>query len=225
MATLPANLPDISKAKLPVSYEAAKVALAECAQIDECAKWADQAEVLASYAKQAGDETLRKTADRIQARAIRRCGELLRAIKPSDEPGRPRNNGVGAHPISRSQAASDAGLSRHQKRDALRVAKIPTDAFERAVESDDPPTVTRLATSGKAPRPLVDLKGRDPHEFALSTQAQGHLRRLVEFCDEVKPEAVARGAMPKEWTVMKGQITKAVRWLERLAAVIEKERA
>lgn len=33
---------------------------------------------LASYAKQADDDTLRKQADRIQARAVRRCGELLK---------------------------------------------------------------------------------------------------------------------------------------------------
>lgn len=225
MATLPANLPDISRAKLPVSYEAAKVALAECAEIDECAKWADQAEVLASYAKQAGDETLRKTADRIQARAIRRCGELLRAIKPSDAPGRPRANGGGTPTISRAQAAKDAGLSRDQRVTALRVSKIPAPVFDRAVESDDPPTVTKLAEQGKAPRPLVDLKGRDPKDFAISTQGQGHLKRLAEFADEVKPEVVARGAMPNEWAVLKGHAARVGRWLERLTAAIEKERA
>ncbi len=56
----------VTNARLPAAYEAAKVALANCASIDECQQWANKAEALASYAKQADDDTLRKQADRIQ---------------------------------------------------------------------------------------------------------------------------------------------------------------
>jgi hypothetical protein len=56
-------------------------ALATCAKIDECKNWADKAEALASYAKQANDRDLHVMADRIQARAIRREGELLEEIE------------------------------------------------------------------------------------------------------------------------------------------------
>jgi hypothetical protein len=42
----------------------------------------------------------------------------------------------------RFATAQEAGLSRHQTVTALRVARIPADEFEQAVESDDPPTVT-----------------------------------------------------------------------------------
>ena len=95
--------------------------------------------------RNAATDTLRKMADRIQARAIDRCGELLKAI----EPGKPGPRSVGASPpISRAQAARDAGLSRDQRHTALRVASIPRDEFERLVESDDPPTVTELARRG-----------------------------------------------------------------------------
>ena len=87
LPALPADLPNIAKARLPVVYEGAKTALAECSRIDECQEWADKAEALASYAKQAQDDELRRMADRIQARAIRRCGELLNAIKSAA--GRP----------------------------------------------------------------------------------------------------------------------------------------
>jgi hypothetical protein len=54
------------------------------------------------------------TAERIQARAIQRCGELLRAIKRPEQGGRPSKNGGSAAPVSRAQAARDAGLSRDQ---------------------------------------------------------------------------------------------------------------
>lgn len=44
---------------------------------------------------------------------------------------------------------------------------FPTDEFEDAVESDEPPTVTALAERGKKlqPKPLVDLEGRSPEGF------------------------------------------------------------
>ncbi len=53
-------------------------ALASCERIDECKTWANKAEALASYAKMADDDSLRLLADRIQARAVRRMGELLK---------------------------------------------------------------------------------------------------------------------------------------------------
>jgi hypothetical protein len=51
--------------------------------------------------------------------------------------------------LTRTQAATDAGLSRNQKNTALRVTSIPPDEFEAAVESDKPPTKMR---NGAGPR-------------------------------------------------------------------------
>lgn len=55
----------------------------------------------------------------------------------------------GSDPSSRSKAANDAGLSERQRKTALRVANIPEEDFEQAVESDYPPSVTALAEAGK----------------------------------------------------------------------------
>lgn len=70
-------------------------------------------------------------------------------------------------------------MSERQQVTAIRVANIPEHDFERQVESDKPPTVTALAEQGKkpAPRPVVDLKGRDPGEFNRS------LHFVAEFED------------------------------------------
>ncbi len=60
-------------------------------------------------------------ADRIQARAIRRCGELLRQIQPAR--GANQNIREGDHPkVTRESVADAAGLSEHQRKTALRVA-------------------------------------------------------------------------------------------------------
>src|SRR6516165_7069055 len=133
-------------------------ALPDCAQIDECLAWANKAETLASYARQAHDDEMRKMADRIQARALKRCGELLREIEPSR--GANQHIRAGALPkVTRTLMATNAGLSEHHRKTALRVANVPEAEFERAVESDQPPTVTALGERGKIPRvrPPADL--------------------------------------------------------------------
>jgi len=48
---LPELPEDINGARLPVVYEEAKRALAECSRLDECQQWADKAEAIASYAR------------------------------------------------------------------------------------------------------------------------------------------------------------------------------
>lgn len=158
------------EARLPASYEAAKQALANCEQIDECVTWADKAAALASYAKQAKDDELMKRSTRIRDRAIRRAGELLKQIEPAKGVRTDLEHRGGTTPmLTRKQAAEEAGLSNDQMKQAIRVANVPSEEFERQVESANPPTVTKLAEQGKqvapAPKPVIDLKGRDPAEF------------------------------------------------------------
>lgn len=173
------TLPSISNAQLPVTYERAKTALAECSQIDECKEWADKASALASYARQSKDDSLRKMAERIKARAIRRAGELLKQIEKSN-----KHQNAGDRKLTRSGAATEAGMSPHQQRTAQEVASVPESEFTEMVESDSPPTVTKLAEIGTK-RQLVDLEGRDPKEFnrALHFVAlfERHLRASNNF--------------------------------------------
>jgi hypothetical protein len=95
-------------------------------------------------------DTLRKMADRIQARAVRRCGELL---KQFDGRGgdRTKTDGAVSSAPSRKEAAQQAGLSERQPVTSVRVANIPADMFESLIESDNPPTVTKLAEIGEQP--------------------------------------------------------------------------
>ena len=122
-ARLPLGLPLLGAVHLPQ-----QLARAAVAHVIMSRSWA---------CREADDDTLRTMADRIQARTIRRCGELLRAIKQAPA-GRPKL-GVAPPPISRSQAVRDAGLSVDQRKTAIRVARIPKPEFEQAVESERPP--------------------------------------------------------------------------------------
>jgi len=215
-----ADLPSIATARLPAVYEAAKNALAECSRIDECMEWANKAAALASYAKQAGDEEMEKMARRIRGRAIRRCGELLKQIEPAS--GKRTDLQPSDGTDTRSGAAREAGLSERQKVTALRVANVPAAEFERAIESDRP-TIGGIADIGRkpAPKPLVDLQGRDPEEFAISTQGQGVLREFAAFAAKTDARLVARGALPDEFSAMRQHIAAIDGWLDQLVVALE----
>jgi hypothetical protein len=54
------------------------------------------------------------------------------------------------------EAAERAGISEHQRKQAVRVANVPREQFDAAVESETPPTVTALAEMGKDGKRAAD---------------------------------------------------------------------
>lgn len=193
----------VDRARLPQSYEAAKNALANCMSIDECQTWANKAEALASYAKQANDDSLQKYAMRIQARAVRRAGELL---KMYDGRGGDRTKTeVNRHSApSRRDAAKKAGLSEWKTKAAVRVASVPEEDFERAIEADTPPNITNLAGMNKP-----------PEGFRQATHLIGAVKRFAEFCGQNNPERVANGVLPHEAHEIRALVSTIDGWLDR----------
>ncbi len=191
----------VDEARLPQTYHRARGALERCSRLDECKDWSDKAEALASYAKQAGDETLMKMAIRIRDRAIRRAGELLKQIEPG-QGARDGKREVDARLPLRGEAAAAAGMSPHQAKQAIRVANVPADQFEEQVESETPPTVTALASQGtkSAPRPVIDLKGRDPGEFNRSLHFVAEFEYYAKAVAELDLDLLLPGLTPPEKT-------------------------
>jgi hypothetical protein len=188
---------DMTNAPLPVAYERAAQAIAECDRIDECKSWADKAAALASYARQADDKTLENYAIRIRSRAIKRSGELLKEFEPQKGGDRKseeyQTDGTGPL-ITRKDAAEAAGMSERQAKTAVRVANVPTEEFERQVESDTPPTITKLAEQGKKSAPQAAIK---PPGFAEATKFIGDLERLRAFLNDKPPEFIIGGMLKK----------------------------
>ena len=205
------NLPSIIDAPLPAVYERAAKALAECSRIDECQDWANKAQAMASYARQANDETLMNMATRIKGRAIRRCGELLQRIEPA------RGARADLGPVaSRGSVANGAGLSERQRKTALRVASIPAAKFESQIESASPPTVTTLAKQGTTakPKPIVDLAGIDPQDYARATEAMGNLRRFADYCGAHDAAMIASAIQSHEVALVRVQVASVDAWLD-----------
>lgn len=145
----------IRPANFPATYEAAKTALARCEAIDECQDWANKAAAIAVYARQSKDDSLVIMAQRIQARAIRRCGELLTQIPPT--PPTHTRKVVGL--VTRSTAAEAAGLTEDQKNKAIQIAKVPECEFSNLVESGSPPSIRALSKIGAQKRSPGRPKG------------------------------------------------------------------
>lgn len=209
METLPENI-DVSSAALPASYEAAKTALANCSSIDECQEWANKAQALASYAKQADDDTLEKYAIRIRARAVRRCGELLKQFDGRGD----HMKKEAAHP-SQNDIAAQAGMSEHQTKQAVRVANVPEETFDAAVDGEQKTTITKLAEMGKKKINPYPEAAPAPKGFTRATQAIGTVNEFAKFCRNNDPIHVAGGVLEYEVSDLRSDITTIDNWLDR----------
>lgn len=138
---------------------------------------------------------LRKMADRIQARAIKRCGDLLREIESQSKANlKQYRDSAKATSVTRAQAADGVGLSRDKAIRAIRIANVPDEEFREAIESDVPESKTALAERGKQSRqkPIVDIGDRDPEEQKI---ADSLIAAFSEFINEqIRPALLARQA-------------------------------
>jgi hypothetical protein len=222
---------NVANAPLPVSYETAKTAIAECARLDECKDWADKAEALRSYARQADDESLVKMANRIRDRALRRAGELLKQFdgRRENNPSGKAGTQKGGAPLlgpSQRDVAREAGMSADQQKNAVRIANIDEDEFEELVDGPNPPTVTELAQKGKKPRekktePALPAPPPRPHGFEQATHALGTLRRFAEFCETQDPAFVANGVLSHEVEEARVRVGVIDVWLDRFVTALK----
>jgi hypothetical protein len=145
------------QAKLPANYIAARNALAQCVRVDECAKWAAKALALQSYARQMKDGQMEHDAQRIRDRAMQRAGELLGEIK-KEKTGPKQLKSHEGQKLTRSQAASDAGLSPKQAKTAMEIARVEKKLADEMIEATPPASVRELAAAGRTARPKPEPK-------------------------------------------------------------------
>lgn len=216
---LPNNIYDLSiqDARFPEVYERAKITLSECASIDECKEWADKAAALASYAKQANDDSLEQLSMRIRARAIRRAGELLKTFDGRPINAKKQSNGSDTLFPTQQQAAERVGMSKRQQVTAVRVANIDEKEFEEAIESEKPPTLTALAEKGR--QYLMKPK---PEGFAEATQVIGDLSDLAKSCERRNPKIIANAMEVHEVLEAQKNISVIEEWLEEFKSELIK---
>ena len=215
-------LPTIKDARLPTTYVRAVTALEKCEHLDECKDWADKAAALASYGRQSKDEALLKTAIRIRARAVRRSGELIEAVESGR--GAHLRRGGESPSLNRKTAAAAAGFSDDQRKQALRVAALSKEEFESQVESDKPPTASKLAKLGTVTPPhVIKQMKRDAKRpgFSEALYFIAALKRMADECEEHEPKFVAGGVVPHETKRAKAHATQVSKWLRAFASSLK----
>jgi hypothetical protein len=177
----------------------------------------------------AGDHSLRLLADRIQARAVRRMGELLRQFDGRGDHMKKDGNVLF---LTQKQAAERAQISERQRKTAVCVANIPENTFEAAVESEKPATVTKLAEMGRAGRKnktaaqLDEISDDMLDEISDDMRADNIIEILAELRDgtaAVSPETVAAGVRDSEVHDALADVEPIRVWLDRyVAALLER---
>jgi len=209
-----AEAPEI---QLPKLYLAARQAIEACASIDECKEWADKSAALRAYAVMRDDVALTSYAQRIHLRSVRRIGLLLKQIPRADESTRYGQEGT-LPPVTRTSVATEAGLSEHQRKTALRVASIPGSDFEAATSDRVvPPTVTRLAEQGTAVRGIpagtVSVRTLGAYSKACETLAQ-----FAQFCERNEPIDSAHLVHAEDVETVCRCVAVADQWLDQFVA-------
>jgi hypothetical protein len=95
-----------------------------------------------------------------------------------------------------SKMARAVGMSRHQMYQALQVADIPEDEFERLVEGAEPPTVTEFAAIGRSTRaPAAKARPSKPTRVVLDLAPTDVLLLdvLATATNKTRAEVVADG--------------------------------
>jgi hypothetical protein len=214
---LPAGI-DVASASLPATYENAKRALAECEQIDECKEWADKAAALASYAKQAENQELFDIARRIQARAVRRYGELLREFDGRGGDAKSKSTATDTFAPTQNKVARKAGLSKRKQVTAVRVARVPEEKFEELVEKERPASISELAELGKEPaKAEVSQEGATEKRLTL-----GSMRRLSS-CADYSPTMIADALSEEEHAEFRTLALRIGRWLAEVAESLKEK--
>ncbi len=219
VAPLPVKLPAIAESGLPVSYEAAKLAIQKCESPLECRTMADKAAAMRVYALMRDDKELHNRAVRLQAWADRRWGELDKELNPDRrQENLKQNQSPDRKAHARPIGEAPDGTTDYQRKISRRLASIPGEEFTRQVESPNPPTVRQLAEQGKTPREWV--RQTSPWAAIESAEARegcATLEAFAAFCADHEPELIGRVVSAAEVEALRPLIATAGEWIARLA--------
>jgi hypothetical protein len=126
---------------VPVEYETACRALAECSTLDEAKYWDNKADALAAWAKIYKNDQAGLAAKQLKLHAYKRMGELAYEISPRVHCGSEARPG-GARGFSGGpfKPLLANGLSRSAATAACKLARIPEPTFDALISHPRPPS-------------------------------------------------------------------------------------
>lgn len=188
---------------VPVQYETAMAALAECREIDEAKIWSDKADALAAWAKIYHSDEADRQAKLLKLHAYRRMGELAKELRPSGREivacpnfGHGKGAKSQATPGPRS-LLMESGLSSSQADAAVRLSKIPGPQFENLISADKIPSPAYATGLGKA---------------SAAQLCSARISVLASSTRSISPSEFVKGA-PQKGSVWRENAEEVYEWL------------
>lgn len=187
-----------AKAIVPIRYEQAIVAIAQCCTLDEAKTWTTKAEALAAWAKIYRDDAVSIEARRLKLHAWRRMGILAGEI-------RPMGSSIGRRgPLSLLQ---ETGFSKSASTQMRYLGNMAAEKFDAIVKSDRQVSPSRLINVELSANPAwKDMQQR------LST-----LRAILRRND---PSELGHSLSEREATTARQTISEIYRWIEKFDSAL-----
>lgn len=219
MSDLPATT---GKVNLPATYTAAKSALAKCVKLDECREWANKADAMIAYGKQAKDTSMVDMATRIATRAMDRLGELIDEIPKAQGTRSDLVQPTTPSEVTRKDAIKSAGLSVGQGLEAVRLARFKAaepEEYEAMLENPEgPATRTEMAERGKQKRtpkaPPVKPPEHSHPQFRVALNVNGSIKDTAEQATKHDPKGLAEATRPDSIAGIIQGIDRLRSWLD-----------
>lgn len=126
---------------IPVQYDTAVRALAECVSLDEAKLWSDKADALAAWSKIYSHDEAGIAAKRLKLHAYRRIGLLAAELRPQ------RHNDSGRKLPGPKSLLREHGFPPVTQHKIGVIAKLPQAKFDALITGENVPTPTALMNS------------------------------------------------------------------------------
>lgn len=201
-----------------VKYESARFALQQAVEIDEVKDIRDKAEAIAAYARQANDTKLVEWATEIKVRAERKAGQMLSEMnlnRGSMGSGSNQHE-VRSHDVT-APKLSELGITKNQSSRWQKLAAVPDDQFEHAVEAakevaGEVTTAAMLRIEKESRR--YEEKPLDNKNSAIDNDAHNEFNQFSE--EQIAEEIASEIDVEKE-------LYNAHMEIERLTKIIESD--
>jgi hypothetical protein len=191
-------------------YSQAKQAIAEYKTVDEVKDFRDKAVAIEAYAKQANDFDLERDAAIARVRAERKCGELLSDTEMAKGAavkgiGRAGANAVpGGNRVTEIITLSDMGITKKQSSKWQKLAAVPENEFEAAINIPGSKPTTNHIIKKPEPEPKRMDKNALWWWGRLLDIEQGKMNTSLNFCvdeltDTMRADAIRIIPKLKQW--------------------------
>lgn len=191
---------------IPVEYETAVKALAECITLDEAKYWDNKADALAAWAKIYHSSEAERKAKQLKLHAYRRMGQIAGELRPQKKGTRPGGSRGGGSPGPVS-LLREQGLMKSAAEAARHLALITPEKFNQELE--------RPSICG----PTTIHSGFRRGDIGIAAAAIFNARTTLR---KYEPQKIARLAVETERAGLVDCVRELIDWLDAFEQALPK---